>query len=111
MSNEMKPIHVNTADLIAKATDKSGDTIYANHAQFSIGANEINLDFFVLGPSPLDSTVPHAIFVKRIVIPWGLVKGVVTALANLILRFERDTGQSIPNNREKQADDILEIWK
>ena len=111
MAKEVKPIQVNTADLVAKAVDKSGNAVYANHAQFSIGPNEINIDLFLLGSSPTESSVPQAIFVKRIIIPLTLVKGFVSGLANLILRFENDTDTKIPNTREPQPDDVMEIWK
>lgn len=106
-----KYIEVNIPDLIRKATDKSGVPIYANHAQFSIGANEINIDLYQLGNNPIQLGKPQAIFVQRIVIPFSLVKGFVSALANIVKRFERDTGITIENTRPKDSEDILDVWK
>jgi hypothetical protein len=106
-----KYVEVSTVELIANATAKSDVALYANHAQFSIGQNEFFIDLYLLAPSPADSVKAQATFIKRIILPFGLVKGFVSALANLIARFERDTNQAIPNNRARSSDDILDIWK
>lgn len=106
-----KSVEVDIPQLLRRAQDKSGIPLFANHVQFSFGMQEIALDFYLLGTDTKEQGKPQAVFLQRIIIPLWLSKGFANAMANLIRRFEKDTGTTIPNSRERQPDDLVDIWE
>lgn len=109
-----KITEINLSELVSKAEPLAPgepETIFANHAQFSINLNEIYIDFYRLEPNRKDPTVPHPIFVKRIVIPNSLGKGFATGMANLVAHYEKETGKILPNQRTGFPDDTISIWE
>lgn len=99
-------------DLLEQAAPAgTGLPLYANHVQLHATTNETLLDFYLLGPTPTGETVMKASHVQRIVIPPSLLKGLTTALANLVDSIEAKTGTSLPLGRPKQPEDRIELWK
>ena len=97
-------------DLIPQADSSSvGQDLYANHIQVYITRSEIMLDFYVVGPNYQGN--PNAKIVKRILIPLNMAKGLTSALANLILDYEKDNKTELPNLRSPDEGDLIDIWK
>jgi hypothetical protein len=102
---------LNTRTLILNAKDdRPAPTVYANHAQFSMGENELYLDFYRIEPEPADPRNVQAFLVQRVAIPHGLAKGLATAVANLVAGFENALGIAIPLNRTPDPNDLIKIW-
>jgi hypothetical protein len=100
---------ISFAELIAKSIESDGfhDT-YANYAQITITNNELFIDFYYVRQNPKGSVqAQHA---QRMILPHSLGKGLTNALANIITSFEEENGIVLPNSRQKQSDDKVEIW-
>lgn len=115
-----RPQHVNTqtfsfSDLARDALDVSAapTTYYANYAQVSvIGSNEVYVDFYRVEPGKGDpSQDVHAVFLNRTIIPINMAKGFTASIANLIANYEKNTGQTLPNQRPPAPTDIKDIWE
>lgn len=53
--------HLPIKPLVTSAKDqRTAPIVYANHAQFAINANEIFMDFYIIGPNPADPGKPEA---------------------------------------------------
>lgn len=103
--------HFSIQELLGKTTDtpKNPD-VYSNYVQFLITQNELFIDLYYISPTNAFNPTPRAEFTQRIVLPHSLAKGFVTAMANAIDVFEKDTETEIPNKREKVDTENIIIW-
>jgi len=101
---------VKIEDILPSAKDVSGPVVYANHVQFVIGQNEINIDFYRIEPKAGRTLDAQALFIQRAIIPIGMGKGFVAGLGNAVARFEKANNITLPNQRGNDPEDILKIW-
>lgn len=108
----MPPSKTKSKNEIAANQVKTSDTpdIYANHIQVAISNNEMFLDFFYVKPSLEDATKPVITHVQRTVSPVAMAKGLASALANVIAKYEEDHNLTLPSSREPDPDDKVKIW-
>lgn len=90
---------------------------YSNHAQVTLSANELTIDFFYISPNidaPNIRTLPTGTVnhIKRIIAPLSMAKGLADAIVNVVLKYEADhEGISLPNARATQDDDAINLWE
>lgn len=97
---------------VKKAVQASKDIpnkFYANYAEFSMTNSEVYMDFYLINPSPGRKDL-KADPVARILIPPSLVKGFVTAVANMVDHHEKAIDTEIPNSRTPLESDTIKIW-
>lgn len=99
-----------TSELVTKAEPTGNPDLYANHAQVSITANELFLDFYYISPKLSEPTKPVAKLIQRVVVPIGLGKGFTSAIANVIANFEAANNITLPLSREPQEEDRINLW-
>lgn len=98
---------------LGKAEGPFFEPKYSNQILISASAHDITLDFFWLGQKPpADNTEGAGIakLIDRIIISHSNAKGLVTALANVIIKGETDMGFEFPLTRNPKDEDILQIW-
>lgn len=95
-------------DILAKA-DGSG-SVYSNHVQITITARELIMDFYLLEPVPGQED-PSSTRVQRVFIPLVQAKGLASAIANIIPKYEQAMGIALPNLRNPDEEDVLDLWK
>lgn len=83
---------------------------YSNHVQVMLSINELILDFYKLSPAASSKTFSLEP-VQRIIMPLSQVKGLATALVNLIADFEADHETTLPNMRTKSENDRITLWE
>ena len=54
--------------------------IYANHIQVTAGASELLIDFFRLGPDPLNTNSMQATYLQRVIVPLDRAESIATAI-------------------------------
>jgi len=93
------------------SSEEAVDVKYANHVQVVTSTNEVIVDFFLLAPSVEGGQIsPVHRHTQRIVLPLNTMKGLVTALANVIANWEAETKMSLPNTRAPDPNDKIKIW-
>jgi hypothetical protein len=99
------------SDLQARAVKLPPEaSTYANYVYMMIQGGELYLDFYTIEPKPEDSKVLFMVHKSRMVLPIGVAKGLVSGLANVILRHEDDTQQIISDGRGQVPGDTVDIW-
>lgn len=107
----MPDTHVFTTGVVNVSPEEAVDVKYANHVQVVTSTNEVIVDFFLLAPSVEGGQVsPVQRHTQRIVLPLNTMKGLVTALANVIANWEAETKMSLPNTRAPDPNDKIKIW-
>lgn len=103
---------VQISHILKEIGEPENQSLYANHAQFSMTTHEIIIDLFKISPVP-GSNPQHvkSEYLQRIFIPHSLGKGFATALANIIDSYERDNNVQVQNNRTPPKEDTIVIWK
>jgi hypothetical protein len=71
--------------------------------------SEVYMDFYLINPYPGRKDL-KADPVARILIPPSLVKGFVTAVANMVDHHEKATEIEIQNSRTPLENDTIKIW-
>lgn len=108
--NEPIQINANISALIKKIKpEQIAPTVHSNHAQFIVTGNEIIIDLYHASPD-LTAQNLQLSHVVRIDLPLTIGKGFVEALANTIAQYERDHDVSLPNSRQKDESDLINIW-
>lgn len=100
---------ISVASLLAKAGKAYDHDIYANHIQMTITANELFVDFYYISPASGKST-PNTEHVQRAILPMNVAKGLATALANVVAKYEAENNITLPNSRDPDPDDKITIW-
>lgn len=80
---------------------QSGPDLYCNHAQVSLSANDMILDFYLISPEVGNYEQLKAIHVQRIIIPLNMAKGLAGAVLEAVGMFEQQTGFTLFDTRGK----------
>jgi hypothetical protein len=98
-------------DLIKKIkSDVEIKSTYSNHAQITVSANEMVIDFYTLEESIRHDGERMASHTQRVILPLSIGKGLASALANVVAAYEDATGTTLPNLRRKEEYDKITIW-
>ena len=97
MARKSKVIETPIEKIIEQAEfAQVGPDVYSNHVQISAGIHEFTLDFYSIGPG-IGKKPQTFRLSQRVAIPLSIVKGLITALENVVEVYEKDTGITLPN--------------
>lgn len=102
---------VSIADLLKSAVKlPPAQAVYSNYAYMSIQGAELYIDFYTIEPKTEDANDLFMVQKARIIIPLGIAKGLVSAIANIILTHQRDYHVELPDARGHIDADLVDTW-
>ncbi len=93
-------------DILKQAHGQPGNRVYVNNAVFSVSANEVTIDFFLISRDPLYG-IEAAEYVSRIIIPLSFAKEMSTHLLNVTSQWEKAFGVMLPLNDLRQPSRVV----
>jgi hypothetical protein len=100
------------ASIVSKAESKqAGPDLYSNHIQVSIGLHDCVIDFYDLRSKINHPDQPQAVHLQRVILPNTILKGLASAMVNIIKKFEADTEIELLDSRGKVEEDSVDLWK
>ena len=83
---------------------------FSNHVQITMQGTELYLDFYTIEPVPGDIQEILAIHQARITLPIFASKAISSALVNVIMRHQINTGALLPDPVESPETDMVDLW-